>query len=201
MRYEATQQAARMFRDFSGIEPTRAGPVSGTIRLQLFKIGAHIWLSVRRFLIAFSESYPYTDVFRQILQGLQRTPLLCQLTTCSRVRECTGSTRGEAALARSLRRRCQSAAQRIKGAYPLPHWHKLHPPADGPPGPCPRLGYNSCCGQRSEKCGLGPRRNSPRRTGDKTANFWPFRVKSEIYMMFVRGLVGVVCIHRKIHGI
>jgi len=48
-----------------------------TIRLKLFKIGAHIRLSVRRVRIAFSESYPYAELFRQIMQRLQRIPLRC----------------------------------------------------------------------------------------------------------------------------
>jgi Transposase DDE domain group 1 len=48
-----------------------------TIRLKLFKIGALIQLSVRRVRIAFSDSYPYADLFRQILQRLQRIPLRC----------------------------------------------------------------------------------------------------------------------------
>jgi hypothetical protein len=48
-----------------------------TMRLKLFKIGAHIQLSVRRVRIAFSDSYPYADLFRQILQRLQRIPLRC----------------------------------------------------------------------------------------------------------------------------
>jgi len=48
-----------------------------TIRLKLFKIGAHIQLSVRRARIAFSESYPYADLFRQVMQRLQRIPLRC----------------------------------------------------------------------------------------------------------------------------
>ena len=48
-----------------------------TIRLKLFKIGAHIRISVRRVVIAFSESYPYADLFRQILYKLQRIPLRC----------------------------------------------------------------------------------------------------------------------------
>ncbi len=48
-----------------------------TIRLKLFKIGAHIRLSVRRVRIAFSESYPHVDLFRQILYKLQRIPLRC----------------------------------------------------------------------------------------------------------------------------
>ena len=48
-----------------------------TIRLKLFKIGAHIRLSVRRVRIAFSESYPYTGLYQQILRKLQRIPLRC----------------------------------------------------------------------------------------------------------------------------
>jgi hypothetical protein len=48
-----------------------------TIRLKLFKVGAHIRISVRRVRIAFSESYPYDRLFRQIMQRLQRIPLRC----------------------------------------------------------------------------------------------------------------------------
>jgi hypothetical protein len=48
-----------------------------TIRLKLFKVGAHIRLSVRRIRIAFSESYPYAGLYRQILHKLQRIPLRC----------------------------------------------------------------------------------------------------------------------------
>ena len=48
-----------------------------TIRLKLFKIGAHIRLSVRRVRIAFSDSYPYSELFRHILDKLQRIPLRC----------------------------------------------------------------------------------------------------------------------------
>lgn len=48
-----------------------------TLRLKLFKIGGHIQLSVRRVRIAFSESYPYADLFRQIMQRLQQIPLRC----------------------------------------------------------------------------------------------------------------------------
>ena len=48
-----------------------------TIRLKLFKIGAHIRISVRRVVMAFSESYPYTELFQQILHKLQRIPLRC----------------------------------------------------------------------------------------------------------------------------
>jgi hypothetical protein len=48
-----------------------------TIRLKLFKIGAHIRISVRRVCIAFSESYPYAALFAHILRTLQRIPLRC----------------------------------------------------------------------------------------------------------------------------
>ena len=48
-----------------------------TIRLKLFKIGAHIRLSVRRIRIAFSESYPHADLFWQIMWRLQQIPLRC----------------------------------------------------------------------------------------------------------------------------
>jgi hypothetical protein len=46
-----------------------------TIRLKLFKIGAHIRISVRRVVMALSESYPYSEMFRQILHQLQQIPL------------------------------------------------------------------------------------------------------------------------------
>jgi hypothetical protein len=48
-----------------------------TIRLKLFKIGAHIRISVRRVRIAFSESYPYAELFWQVLRTLQPMPLRC----------------------------------------------------------------------------------------------------------------------------
>ncbi len=48
-----------------------------TIRLKLFKIGAHIRVSVRRVRIAFSESFPHAALFWQIMQRLQRIPLRC----------------------------------------------------------------------------------------------------------------------------
>lgn len=48
-----------------------------TLRVKLFKIGAHIRLSVRRVWIAFSESYPYAELFAHILHNLQRIPLRC----------------------------------------------------------------------------------------------------------------------------
>jgi len=46
-----------------------------TIRVKLLKIGAQIRISVRRIWIAFSESCPQADLFRQILQRLQRIPI------------------------------------------------------------------------------------------------------------------------------
>ncbi len=49
----------------------------GTIRLKLFKIGAQINFSVRRVWLSFSESYPHAELFRQVLQQLQRIPLRC----------------------------------------------------------------------------------------------------------------------------
>ncbi len=48
-----------------------------TIRLKLFKIGARIRISVRRVWIAFSDSSPHYDMFRQILYKLQLIPLHC----------------------------------------------------------------------------------------------------------------------------
>lgn len=47
----------------------------GSIRLKLFKIGAHIKLSVRRVVIHFASACPYQDVFRQALHNLSVYPL------------------------------------------------------------------------------------------------------------------------------
>jgi hypothetical protein len=61
-----------------GLEGTSMAKAQcGTIRLKLFKIGAHIRLSVRRVRIAFSENYSYANLFRQVMQRLQRIPLRC----------------------------------------------------------------------------------------------------------------------------
>ena len=49
----------------------------GAIRLKLFKVGAQVRISLRKVWIAFSESYPYAELFRQILLKLQRIPLRC----------------------------------------------------------------------------------------------------------------------------
>ncbi len=61
-----------------GLEDTSmARAQCDTIRLKLLKIGAHIRLSVRRVQIAFAENYPYADLFRQVMQRLQRIPIRC----------------------------------------------------------------------------------------------------------------------------
>ena len=56
---------------------TMAKAQCNTIRVKLFKIGAQIRISVRRTWIAFSDSCPRADMFRQIMQRLQRIPLRC----------------------------------------------------------------------------------------------------------------------------
>jgi hypothetical protein len=47
----------------------------GTIRLKLFKIGAQLRSSVRRFMIHLASACPYQDVFRQAWHNLQHYPL------------------------------------------------------------------------------------------------------------------------------
>lgn len=49
----------------------------GTIRLKLLKIGAHVTISVRRFLIRLASACPYQDVFLQAYHHLHATPLRC----------------------------------------------------------------------------------------------------------------------------
>ncbi|MBW7909618.1 MAG: IS1380 family transposase [Kiritimatiellae bacterium] len=46
----------------------------GTIRLKLFKIGAQLTISARRFLIRLPSACPYQDVFRAAWQALQHYP-------------------------------------------------------------------------------------------------------------------------------
>jgi hypothetical protein len=41
-----------------------ADATCGTIRLKLFKIGAHVRISVRRIKFSMASAFPYTDVFR-----------------------------------------------------------------------------------------------------------------------------------------
>ena len=49
----------------------------GTIRVRLLKIGAHITVSVRRFLIRLASACPYQDVFIRAWHNLQQLPLRC----------------------------------------------------------------------------------------------------------------------------
>ena len=59
-----------------GLRGTRlAQATCGTIRLKLFKIGALIKLSVRRFMIHLATACPYQDVFRQALNNILAYPL------------------------------------------------------------------------------------------------------------------------------
>ncbi|MGH8863200.1 MAG: transposase [Burkholderiales bacterium] len=46
-----------------------------TIRLQLLKIGAQIRTTVRNVWIAFSEAYPYANLFQTVLARVQQNPL------------------------------------------------------------------------------------------------------------------------------
>jgi len=45
----------------------------GTIRLKLFKIGAVIIRNTRRIRLMFSSSYPYKDLFHQLVLNLVPT--------------------------------------------------------------------------------------------------------------------------------
>ena len=56
----------------TGTELARAQ--CGSIRLKLLKIGAQVRISVRRVWLSFSESYPYAELFRQVLQNLRAPP-------------------------------------------------------------------------------------------------------------------------------
>jgi hypothetical protein len=46
----------------------------GSIRLKLLKVGAQVRISVRRVWLSFSESYPYAELFREVLQNLRAPP-------------------------------------------------------------------------------------------------------------------------------
>jgi len=55
---------------------------SDTIRLKLLKIGAAVWVTVRRVWVAMSSSYPLQDLFRAVrrrLEGLARRPAVVAL--------------------------------------------------------------------------------------------------------------------------
>jgi hypothetical protein len=43
----------------------------GTIRTKLFKIGALVKVSFRRIYLAMSSSYPYSDLFRRVLDNIR----------------------------------------------------------------------------------------------------------------------------------
>ena len=60
----------------TALQGTRlAKATSGTIRLKLLKIGAHLKLSTRRILIHFASACPCQDVFHRAWQNLQHYPL------------------------------------------------------------------------------------------------------------------------------
>ena len=48
---------------------------SSTIRLKLLKIGALIRITVRKVWVSFSQSYPYRELFLQILKNIRHAPL------------------------------------------------------------------------------------------------------------------------------
>ena len=59
-----------------GLKGTRyAMAQCDTIRLKLIKIGTVVRTSARRVVLSFSESYPYRDLFRQVLRKLQAVSL------------------------------------------------------------------------------------------------------------------------------
>ena len=59
-----------------GLRETRyAMAQCDTIRLKLFKIGTVVRTSARRVVLSFSESYPYRNLFRQMLWKLQEVSL------------------------------------------------------------------------------------------------------------------------------
>lgn len=47
----------------------------GTIREKLFKIGVRLKVTVRRIWLSYAQSYPYAELFRQVLMRLQAQPL------------------------------------------------------------------------------------------------------------------------------
>jgi hypothetical protein len=46
----------------------------GSIRTKRLKISAQVRISVRRVWVSFSESYPYAELFRRILETLRGSP-------------------------------------------------------------------------------------------------------------------------------
>ena len=51
-----------------------------TMRTKIFKIGAQVFISVRRILVSFASSYPYQHTFQKVYNQLQRinAPPCCQ---------------------------------------------------------------------------------------------------------------------------
>jgi hypothetical protein len=52
-----------------------ADATCGTIRLKLFKIGAHVRISVRRIKFSMASAFPYPDVFRTAWAALDGAAL------------------------------------------------------------------------------------------------------------------------------
>ena len=53
-----------------------------TIRLKLLKLGAQVRVTVRKVWVSFSQTYPYRQIFHEVLANLRRatpvpTPLRC----------------------------------------------------------------------------------------------------------------------------
>lgn len=57
----------------AGTEMARAQ--CDTIRLKLFKIGAHIKITVRKIWVAYASGYPYAELFREVYRNLQQVPI------------------------------------------------------------------------------------------------------------------------------
>ena len=49
----------------------------GSIRVRLLKIGAQVWISVRRFVVRLASACPYQEAFIQAWRNLQQYPLRC----------------------------------------------------------------------------------------------------------------------------
>lgn len=64
-------QALRQY-GLAGTDMARAR--CDTIRLKLLKIGAVVRVTVRRVWVSLSGSYPYQELFRQVLDNLRQWP-------------------------------------------------------------------------------------------------------------------------------
>jgi hypothetical protein len=54
--------------------PSWPAPKVAAFNLKLLKIGVQLRISVRRVWLSFSESYPYAELFRQVLNNLRAPP-------------------------------------------------------------------------------------------------------------------------------